>query len=198
MSMRTLAATFSSRTEAEAVSRRIEAIGVSPDRIILKEVPRAEPGSATATMSGVFLSVKVTTGQVQPVSEILKAPPLPGEAAAPAVDGAAQRDIPSQRAQGNSPTLSRYGEPTAAHRVDLQADSGATYPRRGSDFPPRAVPAHEPTVVANAVGSSAQSQQPAAAKSLRHDRARLGRYLVYYSLALVAAFILGAWLGLLS
>ncbi len=54
--MRTLASTFSTRDEAEAARRRLEAIGISGDRIILKEVEEAGQPGAPASRA-VFLSV---------------------------------------------------------------------------------------------------------------------------------------------
>ena len=72
-SMRTIAATFSTRDEAEAASRRLEAIGLSRERIILKDVSAAGEGLGAAdTGGGVFVSAKVTSEQVEAASEILK------------------------------------------------------------------------------------------------------------------------------
>jgi hypothetical protein len=71
--MRTIAATFSTRDEAEAASRRLEAIGLSRERIILKDVAAAGEGLGAAdTGGGVFVSAKVTSEQVEAASEILK------------------------------------------------------------------------------------------------------------------------------
>ncbi len=141
--MRTLAATFSSTNEAEAARRRLEAIGISRERIILRDVPAAE-GPA----GGVFLSVKVTTEQVQPAGEILKE--RPAAAAEPPVP---PRPVPTFEAEPE-PALAR-----AAAQPQLQPVAG---------------------------GSGAAAG----------DRARRGRYFVYYGFALLAAFIFGAWLGL--
>ncbi len=72
--MRTLASTFSTREEAEAARRRLESVGIASERITLKDVARAVEGPAAAAGStgGAFISVKVTTDQVERASEILK------------------------------------------------------------------------------------------------------------------------------
>ena len=62
--MRTIASTVGTREEAEIATRRLHAIGVTADRIQMKEV--AEP------QAGVFISVKVSPDQVNEATEILK------------------------------------------------------------------------------------------------------------------------------
>ena len=62
--MRTIASTVGTREEAELATRRLQAIGVTSDRIQLKEV--AEP------QAGVFISVKVSPDQVSAATDILK------------------------------------------------------------------------------------------------------------------------------
>jgi hypothetical protein len=154
--MRTLAATFSSRIEAEAACRRLEAIGIARDRIILKDVAAA---AAAGPAGGVFLSVKVTTEQVQPAGEILKDREAVEERVVPSADIAPA---------GPEPVMPPRPLPA------FTADPGAALPRGDAQPLP---------------GGS----RPAAG-----DRARRGRYLVYYGFALLAAFIFGAWLGLVA
>jgi len=62
--MRTIASTVGTREEAEIAARRLQSIGVAPDRIQLKEVAEPQPG--------VFISVKVSPDQASAASEILK------------------------------------------------------------------------------------------------------------------------------
>lgn len=161
--MRTLAATFSTRNEAEAASRRLEAIGVSRDRIILKDVAAA--GGAAG--DGVFVSVKVTMEQVQPVSEILKSHAAAEGLAAPVATSAGE--------QTSGPVGGDFAPP----------------------FRPLPTTRAEPAPVAPTVGAQ-QMPGPGKIPRPRDERARIGRQIVLYCLALVAAFVIGAWLGLLS
>ncbi|HEV2079299.1 MAG TPA: hypothetical protein VGR19_05310 [Allosphingosinicella sp.] len=62
--MRTIASTVGTREEAELATRRLQAAGITPDRIQLKEVSEPE--------AGVFISVKVLPEQVNAATEILK------------------------------------------------------------------------------------------------------------------------------
>ncbi len=158
--MRTLASTFSTRDEAEAATRRLEAIGIQRERIVMKDV--APAGAAAA---GVFLSVKVTTEQVQPVSDILKSHAAP--------------------------------ESAVAAPPDRPVDEVASIDLREPDLPRG--PAMGVAELAPAPGAGAV-QTPTGARSVRprDERAQLGRTLVYFGLALVAAFMLGAWLGMLG
>lgn len=169
--MRTLSSTFSTRSQAEAAIERLEAIGIARERIILKEVAQtgAEPAAAGAT-GAAFLSVKVTTDQVQPASDILKGQWTVDDAARPA--------------------LKRLGEEPAAPTAPA-----ATAP----PSPPRPLPAAEATFGYSPPREEAPPQhRPRRGQRPGEERARLGRYFVYYGLALVAAFMVGAWLGLLS
>lgn len=142
--MRTLASTFSTRDEAEAACRHLEAIGIGRERIILKDVGQAANGAASA--GSAFISVKVTREQVAPASEILKG-------------------------HGRAEDTARQTSPQP-------------------ELPPRPLPSirAEPEAVAG----------PGKPQLAGIDRSRLGRYLIYYSLVLVAAFVIGAWLGMLS
>ena len=167
-SMRTLASTFSTREEAEAARRHLESIGITRERIILKDVAAEGPaasGSEGADSTGqAFISVKVTTDQVERASEILKgrrrAEP---EAAAPDIE-----NCPPGNAQDDM---------------------------READEPPWPLPAQE---AGFASGSPRQEAEVPLWPGDRatHDRARLPRYVIYFLLALVAAFMIGAWLGL--
>jgi hypothetical protein len=156
--MRTLAATYSSRNEAEAACRRLEAIGIARDRIILKDVAPAAAGPE----GGVFLSVKVTTEQVQPAGEILKG-----------------RSAGEERAAPDPAIAAAAAEPAAP--------------------PPRPLPAFAADPAPALARSEARPQPlPGGSSPAAADRARRGRYLIYYGFALLAAFIFGAWLGLVS
>lgn len=167
--MRTLTSTFSTRDEAEAASRRLAAIGIARERIILKDVaPTAEASAGAGAAGGVFISVKVTTEQVQPASEILKGRPSAGIEAPPALRAGAEE-----------------ASPPAPAPVEPELPA----PPWQSEAAPAAIPPHVQT----------QPQQPPGTKELLdRDRSRLGRYVIYYCLALVAAFVIGAWLGQLG
>ena len=154
--MRTLASTFSTREEAEAAGRRLEAIGIGRERIVLKDLVGTDP--TVGAPGGAFISVKVTTDQVQPVSEILKA-------------GRSSEDIAAAASPAAAPVAADVSPPTPARPLS---------------------PDPRPATVQPGPVQAATAQ--AAAK----DRARLSRYLVYYGLALVAAFVIGAWLGMLG
>lgn len=69
--MRTISSTVSTMEEAEAVSRRLQEMGVSSDNISLKPLG----GSESAPSEAVFISAKVTPDQVNPATEILNGPP---------------------------------------------------------------------------------------------------------------------------
>ena len=71
--MRTIAATFQNRHEAEEESRRLQAIGVDADRIVLKDVEDPQ-GFSDVDGTSVFLSAKVGPEQIGAASEILKRP----------------------------------------------------------------------------------------------------------------------------
>jgi hypothetical protein len=167
MSMRTLAATFDTKEEAEAACRRLEAIGIGRDRIILKDVARAAEGSPQPGPSaGVFISLKVTTEQVEPVNEILKGNRTPDEAPAPRFQGL-EREALLQ--------TPKVPEPAPPPLPSVTAE------------PASAAPGHAPP-----------APRPRAAQPGPQDWPRLGRYLILYGLVLVAAFMIGAWLGMLS
>lgn len=165
--MRTLAATFETREEAESACRRLEAIGVSRDRIVLKDLAGTAEGSAGAP-GGVFVSLKVTNEQVEPVNDILKRQPKPAEA---------------------SPPSAQPPQSTAApHRAPEP------------ELPPRPLSsvASEPGFGAPAAGHPRSQPQPRSGKLTPQDRARLGRNVILFCLVLVVAFMVGAWLGMLS
>lgn len=79
--MRTIAATFQNRAEAEEASRRLQTVGIGADRIVLRDVEESQgsPGSAGGS---VFLSAKVGPEQIGAATEILKRP-VPGDGPAP-------------------------------------------------------------------------------------------------------------------
>ncbi|HEX8257878.1 MAG TPA: hypothetical protein VF589_09600 [Allosphingosinicella sp.] len=168
--MRTLASTFGSRAEAEAAGRRLESIGIARDRIILKDVGEAggEPGGASgAAAAGVFVSVKVTTDQVAGASEILKS-------SRPAGDGAGA--VSSGREAASPPAPSPDVQPRVA---------------------PAAAPKPDPVPRAASQAAATPPHAPGAATIAGLSRAQLIRYFALFCVALVAAFLLGAGLGLI-
>ncbi len=151
--------------EAEAAMQRLEAIGIGRDRINAKEVAPALDGSAAT--GGVFVSVKVTTEQVQPANEILKSHSTPFETAAPVAEDRTA-DFRTEPAIAPEPA----GRPLP--RFEAEA---APEPTR------REIPAARPAAKVQASG---------------FERAKLGRNLVIYGLLLVIAFVIGAWLGMVT
>jgi len=81
--------------------------------------------------------------------------------------------------------------------------AAAPEPRRAPISPPRAeaqqahrpLPVHEPRFAPLAFEEDAAPARTTARTAAR-DRGKLGRTLVLYGLALVAAFIIGAWAGM--
>jgi hypothetical protein len=178
--MRTLASTFSTAEEAEAARRHLESIGITRERIILKDVAQAAPGSAAAGSGGagagsVFISVKVTTDQVERASEILKG----GRKADPEAPAAEVEGRPLGNVQGAA------ARPVVAPRPLPAQETGA------SSVTPLGAPAS-----AASVGEA--QLWPDKDKLAARERARLSRYLIFFLLALVGAFMVGAWLGLAS
>ena len=170
--MRTLASTFSTTEEAEAARRHLESIGIARDRIILKDVAPAAGGSAGSGPEGAgstdraFISVKVTTDQVERASEILKGRwREEQEAIAPEVDG---RPLPNVQ----------------------DGVAGASAPHR-----PVPAPDGGPSTASARDGVAAELW---AGSRAAQDRARRSRYLIFFLLGLVAAFMIGAWLGMAS
>ena len=168
--MRTLASTFSTKEEAEAARRHLESIGIPRERIILKDVAPAAGGPAASASEGAgstgraFVSVKVTTDQVERASEILKGGGrAEQEAAAPDVEG---------RPLGNV------------------QDIGV-----GASVPP--LPVGEAGPAPGAPQEGAAAELWAGSRAAR-NRARLSSYVIFFLLALVAAFMIGAWLGMAS
>ena len=179
--MRTLASTFDTRGEAEAAAGRLEAIGIPRERIMFKDV--AATADAPGGAGAVFISVKVTTDQVEPVSEILK----DYRSAAPAASAPEQRPAEA----GSQPPI-MAGAP-APHGPG--GGAAATEPTAV----PRPLPHWEPERPAAAAPALGEPQRgTATSPARRRDSGQLGRYLIYYTLALVAAFMIGAWLGMLS
>lgn len=185
--MRTLASTFSTRNEAEAAARRLEGIGIAPERILLKEVapPAGAPPGAGA--GGVFLSVKVPTHQVEAVNEIMKGEWSDDEASAPAVAPPGAERIEAAGAPESS-FRSAPPLPPSMAQPERPAAGPTTHPGSAARMPDP-----EPT-------RPAIPPQPARAQATAAggDRERLRHYLLLYCVALVAAFLLGAGLGLIN
>ena len=170
--MRTLAGTFSTRDEAEAVSRRLEAIGISPDRITQKVV---EGSANTSSAGGVFMTVKVTTDQVQAASQILKEHPASSR---PAFFGA---DRPAENA---APQVKAEPEPAARPIPARGTEAAAVAPRADQQPQQRPVPA--------------KPEDEGREQLFGGDWNRLGRYVALILVVLVGAFLFGAGLGLLT
>ena len=64
--MRTISATVSTSEEADAMRRRLEALGVERDRILFKEA------GAPAGDASIFVTVKVAPNQVEAATDILR------------------------------------------------------------------------------------------------------------------------------
>lgn len=174
--MRTLASTFGSRAEAEAAGRRLESIGIARDRIILKDVAEAGGGAGDApgaAAAGVFVSVKVTTDQVAPASEILKSSRPAGDDAGAVSSGREAASPPAP-----SPDVPPRSAPAAAPKPDPVPRAAAPHPAQ-----PQA--------------AAAPPHAPGAATIAGLSRAQLVRYFALFCVALAAAFLLGAGLGLI-
>jgi hypothetical protein len=171
--MRTLASTFSTTEEAEAARRHLESIGISRERIILKDVapaaeaPGAGSGGAGSTRQA-FISVKVTTDQVERASEILK---------------------------GRWQTRHEAAPPDFESRPVRSAQDAGT----GASVPPRPLPVRD-AGLAQGLPRQGSEAPPLTGEARRtvHERARRSRYVIFFLLALVGAFMIGAWLGLAS
>ncbi|MDP8912334.1 MAG: hypothetical protein M3N39_02005, partial [Pseudomonadota bacterium] len=156
--MRTLASTFSTREEAEAARRHLESIGIARERIILKDVAPAAGGAAASGSEGAgstgraFLSVKVTTDQVERASEILKGRwQAEHKAAAPDVGGRPLGNVQDAVAGASVPPW-----PLPAQDTGLAPGS----PRQDSAAP---------------LG-------PGQARRAAHDHARRSRYVIFFLL----------------
>jgi hypothetical protein len=170
--MRTLASTFSTIEEAEAARQHLESIGITRERIILKDVAQAAEGPAAESAAGagsagrVFISVKVTTDQVERASEIMKGGWRTEQAAAaPDIEGRPLGNVQGERA--------------------------------GATVPPRPLPVQETGPVQAPAREGAATELWAASRAAQ-DRARRSRYLIFFLLALLGAFMVGAWLGMAS
>lgn len=168
--MRTLATTFTTRDEAESAIRRLEALGLSRERISVKDMAQAGAGGT----GGVFVSVKVTTEQVQPVGEILKSA-APRESA----------DLPPR------------AEPVAAPAPPIVEPAP---PARGSatHFGAPEIPAVAVKAAAIPPSPPQSREAPLTGAAAEAARARRARTYILFGLALIGAFMIGAWLGLLT
>ncbi len=110
--MRTIASTFSTSEQAEQASRRLLDIGITPDRILMKQLPEAA--------GGIFISAKVEPEQLGAATEILKASP-PAVAAPPAA--AAAEPAAAARPQASAQAI-------PASRVETPRGTPAATPPR--------------------------------------------------------------------
>ncbi|HEY0626166.1 MAG TPA: hypothetical protein VGD10_05475 [Allosphingosinicella sp.] len=101
--MRTIAATFMTEEEAAAACRRLEEIGVAPDRI---QSGRLEGAGS----EGIFVSAKVAPEQMKAAKAILDSPPQAAEPSMP------EPELP--RAEGRRPPVSAQGIPANVPETD--------------------------------------------------------------------------------
>ncbi len=122
--------------------------------------------------SGFFVSAKVNADQIDAATEILRKPAPPPEPPAEA-----------RPASAPTPVAERPAAPAPA----------------ASEAPHRPLPSARPDFAgATAVPSPAAPETAARPRRPEEVRAKTGRTLVLFGLALVAAFMVGAWLGLLA
>ena len=162
--MRTIGSTFSTREEAEKAGRDLEGLGVTPDRIILKDLAASgtEPAlaggaSADPAAQGFFLSAKVYQDQITEATQILKGLP-PGQA------------------------QSTAGRAAAAPRPA-----------------PRPLPDPRPSPEVHASTSPMNVERPPVVRTRPpEDWTAWGRRLILLALILLAGYIAGAALALLT
>jgi hypothetical protein len=178
--MRTIASTFSTREEAEMAGRRLEGLGIDPDRVELKFL--ADAGEF-------FISAKVTPGQIDAATEILKRPAR-DEVPPPALAGdlgagegataPIRRDesfAPEPRVAREASVLSgRTGMPVAAPRTPPDPESYRPIPAGGG-------------------AASTARMQPSSGDG---DWNGLGRRTIIFCLVLLVAFVAGALIGLVA
>lgn len=120
--MRTIASTVGTREEAELATRRLQAIGIAPDRVQLKEV--------TDPQVGVFISVKVSPDQVNAATDILKG----GSAAIRSEPEPALRDTAATEAPPRAPVSDPAPGPAPP------VPTASSYPARASQVGDRGTP----------------------------------------------------------
>jgi|GEM_PF-3783283 len=179
--MRTIASTFSTREEAETASRRLQTLGIDPDRVELKFL--ADAGEF-------FISAKVTPDQIDAATEVLKrpaadeaSPPVPAGGLG-AGEGAAAP--PSRTASfAPEPRIAREASVLSGGRVETPAVSQKTPPDPESYRP----------IPAGGGAASTARMQPSPGDG---DWSGLGRRTVIFCLVLLVAFVVGALLGLVT
>jgi hypothetical protein len=207
--MRTITSTFNSRAEAELASRRLAKMGIPPDRIILREISGdagagGAAGGQQAAVESAVLSAKVAPDQMQAATAIMKGL-WTAEAAPPRDQGksddanAATRPV-GEAAQAGHGTDGLISPGSVRFDDTVRPDRAAANPVPEQ---PRTVRRGHPATDARAVaeparGSPVHRGGAAAANPRKADATLWGRYLVYYALFLVAIFIFGAALGLIS
>jgi hypothetical protein len=180
MSMRTIASTFSTREEAEMAGRRLEGLGIDPDRVELKFL--ADAGEF-------FISAKVTPDQIDAATEILKRraedeePPLVPQRDLQVGEGAS---APMSRGEGFAP------EPRIAREASVLS-SRTEAPVAARKTPPDPE-SYRPIPAGGGAASTARMHPP----SGNGDWSGLGRRTVIFCLVLLVAFVAGALIGLVS
>ncbi len=183
--MRTIPATFDTKDEADTAIRRLQAIGVTPDRIVLKEMeetggasqPDVPPQSNGRPARAFFVTAKVSPEQIGAATEILKGfrpddtpPPLP-------LDAGGRSSAPFTPPQ--SPEAAT--EAATPHQAGARVASGEIH-QTGAGSDPN-----------EGFGGLAPQHQPRRSDSSKADWRRWAQYGIIYCLLMVAAFT-GGWL----
>jgi len=168
--MRTIASNVMTKGEAMTAGRRLEAIGVPPEQIQLKEVEG----------SGVFVSAKVAPEHVDAANKILKDRPAEPAVAPDAADAHASRE-------------------PAAVRESLDRPRPEAVPRRNLPLgePPRPAAAAPPAVAVQAGRDAATARRPSGGAGLMSRLDNIGWLQMLVILAVLGALgiAFGALLG---
>ena len=168
--MRTIASTFSTREEAETAGRRLERIGIAPDRIVLKYL--ADAGEF-------FISAKAAPEQIGAATEILQPP-------------RAEAPIPAAAGEGLS---NGSGATPEAREVPVANPVfGSDAPREAIAQERPVAPTRMTPVAGTVAGDSATTW----VRTGGDDWQGTGRRVVVFCLVLLVAFVAGALLGLVT
>ncbi|MDP9415990.1 MAG: hypothetical protein M3Q08_18270 [Pseudomonadota bacterium] len=199
--MRTIPATFDTKEEAETAIRRLEAIGVAPDRILLKELedsggasqpdPAQKALGRPAATRAFFVTAKVSPEQIGAATEILKGSRTEDKASAlPPDPGAGSSASPA------SPPLATPGESAGARNGTAAKIASGEIHQTGTGSTPAGQPLPADTSGRRpheALGGPAPQPQPRRSDRSKADWRRWAQYGIIYCLLMVAAFT-GGWL----
>ncbi len=198
--MRTIPATFDTKEEAETAIRRLEAIGVAPHQILLREVEEtggaSEPDVIQMTgRSGAsrafFLTAKVGPEQIGAATEILKRSAAGNKASPLPLDPGAHSSAPATSHQQPTPTgnaAAPYGAAPGGETADIQRTGTGSKPQGPQQAVETSVPWSD-----EAARSRAPQHQPRRSDLSSTDWRRWAQYGIIYCLFMVAAFT-GGWL----